>query len=396
MSKYCSECGAEIPEGSKFCPNCGFASEASGGAVNQQTSALVTDGETKDATSKMMTAIKVMGATLAILIIIGLIFGGVEEDYPSSTPVPSTTSPQTSPPVHVDGGMSELGYMEEPEGSISITSDPSGASVCLDGAYRGTTPISLDNVVSGSHTIELTKSGCESKTLTVSLSAGGAENIWESLEPLTGSISISSNPSGSNVYLDSIYKGTTPTTISGVLPGSHTIRLEKNDYEDYLLESVSVTAGVTTPRTVDLILKPVLISCDVTVPTIGLTNYRLPELLVDYGGLTYSATFDINNPNQIPAYLYCIKYTIYMQNVSISEGTYSEPVSIPAMDRKLIKIQDEIVIPLWGPDIQIVVGALATGKVDTRLNGRVYFKDTEYGSLPSEPFDITLLGIPLR
>jgi len=48
MSKYCSECGAEISEGSKFCPNCGFASGASGEAVNQQTSAPIMGGNTKD------------------------------------------------------------------------------------------------------------------------------------------------------------------------------------------------------------------------------------------------------------------------------------------------------------------------------------------------------------
>ena len=228
-------------------------------------------------------------------------------------------------------------------------------------------------------------------------SEGGYLEDGESdyMEEPDGCISISSTPSGANIYIDEIYEGTTPTTISDVLPGLYTIKVEKDGYEDYLLESVSVTAGDTTPISVDLTLKPVLIPCKVTVPTIGLTNYRSPEILVDYGGLTYTATVYIDNPNQIPVYLDHIGYTIYMQNVSVSEGTYSEPVSIPAMDKKTIKMQDEIVIPLWGPDIQIVVGALATGKVDTRLSGRVYFTDTEYGPLPSEPFDITIVDVPL-
>jgi archaellum component FlaG (FlaF/FlaG flagellin family) len=140
-----------------------------------------------------------------------------------------------------------------PEGSISITSEPSGASVYLDGTHMGKTPISLDDVVSGSHTIKLTKPGYNSKTLTLSLSSGGVENIRELLEPLTGSISVSSDPCGANIYLDGAYKGTTPKTISGVLIGSHTIRLEKNDYKDYLLESTSVEAETTTPITVQLI-----------------------------------------------------------------------------------------------------------------------------------------------
>lgn len=289
---------------------------------------------------------------------------------------------------YVEERESELMHTEEAKGSISITSDPPGASVYLDGTHRGTTPISIDNVASGSHTIELTKSRYESKTLAVSLSVGGAENIRESLEPLTGSISIASNPSGANVYLDDIYKGRTPTTISGVLPDSHTIRVEKDGYED-LSESVSVAADVTTPLTVNLILK--LIPCDVIVPNIALTNYRWPTLFVDYGGIMYSAIFEINNPNQIPVYLDHIDYTIYMQNVSVSVGTYSESVSIPARGRKTIERRGEIVIPLL-PDMRVVGDALVNGKVDIRLRGMVYYMDTEYGQLPPYRFDREVVG----
>jgi len=139
-----------------------------------------------------------------------------------------------------------------PEGSISIMSEPSGASVYLDGTYMGKTPISLDDVVSEPHTIKLTKSGYNSKTLPLSLIPGGVENMRESLEPLSGSISVSSDPCGANVYLDGAYEGMTPKTISGVLIGSHTIRLEKTDYKDYLLEPVSVEAETTTPITAQL------------------------------------------------------------------------------------------------------------------------------------------------
>jgi len=56
----------------------------------------------KDPESKAMIAIKAIGATLALLFIIGLLIGGVEEDNPSSTPVPATTStvkPTTAPVV---------------------------------------------------------------------------------------------------------------------------------------------------------------------------------------------------------------------------------------------------------------------------------------------------------
>jgi len=139
-----------------------------------------------------------------------------------------------------------------PEGSISIMSEPSGASVYLDGTYMGKTSVSFDDVVGGAHTIELTKPGYHRKTLAVSLAVGSVENIRESLEPLTGAISVASDPCGVNVYLNGVYEGTTPKTISGVLIGSHTIRLEKTDYKDYLLKSVSVEAETTTPITAQL------------------------------------------------------------------------------------------------------------------------------------------------
>jgi len=131
------------------------------------------------------------------------------------------------------------------EGSISITSNPSDASVYLDGAYKGKTPLSLDNVISKSYTIIVKKSGYNSKTLSLSLSVGGAENLDVLLESLSGSISISSNPSGSNVYLDSSFKGTTPLTIPNVPIGLHTIKLTKSGYND-ISKTVTVSSGQTT------------------------------------------------------------------------------------------------------------------------------------------------------
>jgi hypothetical protein len=67
----------------------------------------------------------------------------------------------------------------------------------------------------------------------------------------TGSISVSSAPSGADIYLDGAYKGTTPATISDVTPGSHALKLEKYGYEEWLT-SVQVTSGVTKSITAHL------------------------------------------------------------------------------------------------------------------------------------------------
>ncbi len=63
-------------------------------------------------------------------------------------------------------------------------------------------------------------------------------------EPTTGSIQVSSSPTGAEVFLDGTDKGTAPQTISNVTVGSHTIKLTKEGYRDYT-ETVNVVGGQT-------------------------------------------------------------------------------------------------------------------------------------------------------
>jgi len=66
----------------------------------------------------------------------------------------------------------------------------------------------------------------------------------EDKKDTTGSIQISSTPSGAKTYLDGTEKGTTPLTIADVAVGSHAVKLTKEGYRDYQT-SVSVEGGKT-------------------------------------------------------------------------------------------------------------------------------------------------------
>ncbi|MEA1907994.1 MAG: PEGA domain-containing protein, partial [Euryarchaeota archaeon] len=132
----------------------------------------------------------------------------------------------------------------EPTGTISISSLPSDATVYLYDAYEGTTPVTVSSVKVGSHTITLEKSGYEAITRTVTVRAGETATISETLTPETGLISVSSSPSGADIYLDGADKDTTPKTISSVKVGPHTITLEKSGYEA-ITRTVAVRAGET-------------------------------------------------------------------------------------------------------------------------------------------------------
>ncbi len=142
-------------------------------------------------------------------------------------------------------------------GLISISSIPSGASVYLDGAYKGTTPHTIASVSTGSHTIKLMKTGYVDKTKTVNVVSDITTFVSETLTPIppsTGSISISSSPTAS-VYLDGAYKGTTPYTITSVSAGSHTIKLTKTGYVD-ITKTVNVVSHGTTSVSETLTLIP--------------------------------------------------------------------------------------------------------------------------------------------
>jgi len=132
-------------------------------------------------------------------------------------------------------------------GSINITSSPSGATVLLDNANKGSTPVTLSDIAPGNHTVLLKKTGYNDYKTTVTVVAGQTATISATLVPVTpttGSISITSSPSGATVLLDNVNKGVTPVTLNKVAPGKHTVVLKKTGYKDNQ-NSVTVVAGQT-------------------------------------------------------------------------------------------------------------------------------------------------------
>jgi hypothetical protein len=140
-------------------------------------------------------------------------------------------------------------------GDIAVSSSPAGAAIYLDGAYRGTTasgnPIDITGIAPGTHTITLKQSGYSDYVTGVQVSAGRTTTVSATLTPVqgsgtTGSVSISSSPSGADIYLDNQYLGITPLIQSGVAPGSHQVRLTLTGYQDWS-NQIQVTTGQNTP-----------------------------------------------------------------------------------------------------------------------------------------------------
>lgn len=154
-------------------------------------------------------------------------------------------------------------YPAQPEyGSLQIDSDPAGASVFLNNAYRGIEPANgafyITDLAPGTYTLTLLMPDYQKWTQSVQVQAGIINDIHATLIPnpagatpdTTGQIFAYSVPNGASVYVDNAYRGFTPVTLRDIPAGSHTVTFKLNGYPDYSTVA-SVTGGtiINVPAT---------------------------------------------------------------------------------------------------------------------------------------------------
>jgi hypothetical protein len=180
----------------------------------------------------------------------------------------------------VSGTLIPLTPAPDQTGSLSLISYPSGADVFIDGSYRGVTPVTLSGLTTGSHTIIISQSGYTDYSTTATVYAEQTRTVSVTLissnpaPAYTGSITITSFPSGADVYIDgSSYRGITPVIFSGLTTGSHTIRISYSGYNDYST-TATVYAGQTTKVTGSL--NPI-IPVPTTSPAAAVPTATIPQ-----------------------------------------------------------------------------------------------------------------------
>jgi len=139
---------------------------------------------------------------------------------------------------------------------LKVASDPSGAQVYLDGDLLGTTPLERSDLKPGEATLVVSNGGFEANTQQIRLVADQTKAINVDLFPQTGSVSITVEPSGAEVWLDEQslgkYQGT-PLVRDKLELGRHSARASLDGYED-----ASATFNVEYNKTasVNLVLSP--------------------------------------------------------------------------------------------------------------------------------------------
>jgi hypothetical protein len=168
--------------------------------------------------------------------------------------------------VYVNGGTSQTinAVMSTATyGSVAITSMP-GATVSMDSNTQGMIPstgvLTLNSIVSGNHLFKVTYPGYNDWMNTIYVRANTMTPFTATLTPIgpnptpvpaTGGFNIVSTPTGSEVYIDNLFKGYTPAVLDGVAPGQHQVLLRYTGYVDYST-TATVTSGQTTPLAISL------------------------------------------------------------------------------------------------------------------------------------------------
>ena len=115
-------------------------------------------------------------------------------------------------------------------GIIEVTSEPAGAEVTVNGQPRGLTPTKVDGVPKGRATVEIKKNGFEDESRELSIVAGESQTLFVKLNGLPGTMSLSSIPDGARFYVNDRPEGKGPISLTGLKPGSYTIRVEKEGF----------------------------------------------------------------------------------------------------------------------------------------------------------------------
>jgi len=143
------------------------------------------------------------------------------------------------PAALADTGTPDL---SSPGSNISILTIPVGASVYLNGEFRGSTPLKIQDLAPGTYVVDIRMNGYRNETVERTLN-GTKLDIGINLEPLSslpvpagnGSVAIDSNPGGAAVTFDGAAAGKTPAghaalVLNDIPTGNHTVSVELSGY----------------------------------------------------------------------------------------------------------------------------------------------------------------------
>ena len=121
---------------------------------------------------------------------------------------------------------------------VTVTSQPAGATVIVDGMDRGTTPITLFDLAPGRHHIKYRLAGYVEADRFVDTNHEGPfieKNVV--LKEEKGLLLLKTEPAGANIVIDGVTVGQTPRLVTHLAAKDvYNVRLRKAGYQDQLIQ----------------------------------------------------------------------------------------------------------------------------------------------------------------
>jgi len=136
--------------------------------------------------------------------------------------------------------------LQSSSAKLTLSSNPSGANVILNGIAMGMTPCELGRIPSGESVIEVTYAGYQPFKRTMTLQAGQEEELDVVLQPVPSELVVVSIPEKARVYVDNQYRGEAPLTLEDIEPGEYRVRAELPGYS-------ALARNVVVPRNSNIV-----------------------------------------------------------------------------------------------------------------------------------------------
>jgi tetratricopeptide (TPR) repeat protein len=153
------------------------------------------------------------------------------------------------PPAPPETGPVKPAVEPAPSGAalLRVESDPTDASVLLDGKPAGRTPVDLKGLEGGTRALEVRQEGYVSETRRISLEAGSKETVKVTLTPRTGKIRVKGLQAGDRVLLlgragEEVKRVQAAVAgdleIDGIRVGGYALVVERTGHEDTVTRAV--------------------------------------------------------------------------------------------------------------------------------------------------------------
>ena len=135
-------------------------------------------------------------------------------------------------------------------GNVTVTSEPVGSPVSIDGAVRGQTPLTVA-LEAGAHSV-VVGTGALARSQGVNVTRGGDASVHVELPAVvaapavtgTAVLQIATEPAGARVWVDGESRGIAPLTVSNLNAGDHAVTVRTGS-GDPINRTVTIQEGAT-------------------------------------------------------------------------------------------------------------------------------------------------------